>query len=276
MTENFAAIIGKFGDLYWQGLLLTLQLSALSLLGGFFLAWFLALVLWGGGRMLKLPVRVFIYFMTGTPLLVQLFLVYYGLAQFEAVRESIFWKLLREPYWCALLVFSLNTAAYSARIFYGAMCETDRGEWEAALAFGLPPHKRLMRIVIPDAWRRALPAFGNEMIFFDARLVGGEYHNFIGFDRRGKNRGTRHFSFQRIVFVGDSVVYDVKRRHHSCNPPNGKILPPPLANGKLIKMDSRSCGNDKKMRAHCLFYAESHSIDKSNAPHIKLGRSRNT
>ena len=59
MTENFAAIIGKFGDLYWQGLLLTLQLSALSLLGGFFLAWFLALVLWGGGRMLKLPVRVF-------------------------------------------------------------------------------------------------------------------------------------------------------------------------------------------------------------------------
>ena len=67
----------------------------------------------------------------------QLFLVCHGLAQFEAVRESIFWKLLREPYWCALLVFSLNTAAYSARIFYGAMCETDRGEWEAALAFGL-------------------------------------------------------------------------------------------------------------------------------------------
>ena len=92
----------------------------------------------------------------------------------------------------------------------------------------------------------------------------------------GFDRGTAARGIFRIVFVGDSVVYDVKRRHHSCNPPNGKILPPPLANGKLIKMDSRSCGNDKKMRAHCLFYAESHSIDKSNAPHIKLGRSRNT
>ena len=203
MTENFAAIIGKFGDLYWQGLLLTLQLSALSLLGGFFLAWFLALVLWGGGRMLKLPVRVFIYFMTGTPLLVQLFLVYYGLAQFEAVRESIFWKLLREPYWCALLVFSLNTAAYSARIFYGAMCETDRGEWEAALAFGLPPHKRLMRIVIPDAWRRALPAFGNEMIFL---MHGSSVASIITLldltgAARTAARGTFHFSESYLLAI---------------------------------------------------------------------------
>ena len=89
-------------------------------------------------------------------------------------------------------------------------------------------------------------------------------------------RGTFHFSESYLLAI---VLYMMlmPRRHHSCNPPNGKILPPPLANGKLIKMDSRSWrGNDKKMRAHCLFYAESHSIDKSNAPHIKLGRSRNT
>ena len=166
MIDNFQNIIAKFGELYVQGMLLTLQLSAMSLFAGFFLAWLLALALLDDKRAwLQLPSRAFVYFMTGTPLLVQLFLVYYGLAQFEAVRESFLWLMLREPYWCAFLVFALNTAAYSARIFHGAMSETERGELEAAIAYGLPPFKRLTHIIIPAAWRRALPAYGNEMIF---------------------------------------------------------------------------------------------------------------
>lgn len=201
--ENFAVVINKFGDLYWQGLLLTLQLSALSLVAGFFLAWLLAVVLWGGGRAARLPVRGFVYFMTGTPMLVQLFLVYYGLAQFDAVRESIFWHLLREPYWCALLVFSLNTAAYSARIFYGAMEQTDKGEWEAALAYGLPPHKRLTRVVIPGAWRRALPAYGNEMIFL---MHGSSVASIVTLldltgAARVAARGTFHFSESYLLAI---------------------------------------------------------------------------
>ncbi len=166
MIENFSSVLGGFGELYWEGLLLTLQLSALSLFIGFFLAWALALVLLAEGRAwLKIPARAFVYFMTGTPLLVQLFLVYFGLAQFEAVRESFLWPVLRDAYWCALIVFSLNTAAYSARIFHGAMAETDAGELEAARAFGFSAFKRLTRVIIPGAWRRALPAYGNEMIF---------------------------------------------------------------------------------------------------------------
>ena len=98
---------------------------------------------------------------------------------------------------------SLITAAYSARIFYGAMCETDRGEWEAALAFGLPPHKRLMRIVIPDAWRRALPAFGNEMIFL---MHGSSVASIITLldltgAARTAARGTFHFSESYLLAI---------------------------------------------------------------------------
>lgn len=201
--ENFAVVISKFGDLYWQGFVLTLQLSALSLLCGFFLAWLLAFVLWGGGRLLRMPVRMFVYFMTGTPMLVQLFLVYYGLAQFDAVKESVFWALLKDPYWCALIVFSLNTAAYSARIFHGAMEQTERGEWEAALAYGLPAHKRLMRIVIPAAWRRALPAYGNEMIFL---MHGSSVASIVTLldltgAARVAARGTFHFSESYLLAI---------------------------------------------------------------------------
>lgn len=201
--ENFATVINKFGAMYWQGLLLTLQLSALSLLCGFFLAWLLALVLRGDSAAAVLPVRGFVYFMTGTPMLVQLFLVYYGLAQFEVVRDSVFWKLLREPYWCALIVFSLNTAAYSARIFHGAMEQTDKGEWEAALAYGLPRYKRLTRIVIPAAWRRALPAYGNEMIFL---MHGSSVASIVTLldltgAARVAARGTFYFSESYIVAI---------------------------------------------------------------------------
>ncbi|MGI9252091.1 MAG: ABC transporter permease subunit, partial [Pseudohongiellaceae bacterium] len=132
-----------------------------------------------------------------------LFLVYYGLAQFDAVRESIFWRLLKEPYWCALLVFSLNTAAYSARIFHGAMEQTDRGEWEAALAYGFLPRKRLTRVVIPAAWRRALPAYGNEMIFL---MHGSSVASIVTLldltgAARVAARGTFHFSESYLLAI---------------------------------------------------------------------------
>ena len=165
MRENFARIIEEYGELYWQGLLMTIELSVLSLLAGFILAWPLALALSSERKLLRLPSRGLVYYATGTPLLVQLFLVYFGLGQFEAVRESPLWVVLQEPYWCALIAFSLNTAAYSAEIFGGAIRNTARGEIEAAKSCGMGRGQILLRIVAPSAFRRALPAYGNEMIF---------------------------------------------------------------------------------------------------------------
>ena len=100
----------------------------------------------------------------GTPLLVQLFVIYYGLAQFEWVRQSLAWPLLREAWFCAWLAFSLNTTAYTTEIFAGALRATPSGELEAARAYGLSGFKLYSRILLPSALRRALPQYSNEVV----------------------------------------------------------------------------------------------------------------
>ena len=112
------------------------------------------------------PVWMFTYTFRGTPLLVQTYLIYYGLGQFEAVRESVLWgPILSKAWWCALIAFSLNTAAYTAELLRGSIVTTSRGEVEAAKACGFSKWMRLKRIVLPSAFRRALPAYSNEVIF---------------------------------------------------------------------------------------------------------------
>jgi arginine/ornithine transport system permease protein len=118
-----------------------------------------------GPAPVRFAIWLFIYFFRGTPLLVQLFMIYYGLGQFEVVRTSVAWPLLREAWFCALLAFSLNTAAYTAEILRGAIEATPRGEIEAAQAFGMRRSQLYRRIILPGAFRRALPAYANEVIF---------------------------------------------------------------------------------------------------------------
>ena len=163
--QNFVGVWDNYGHLYWQGLQMTVQLTAISLIIGFIMAWFMALMLLSRRHWLRIPVRAVVYYATGTPLLVQLFLVYFGLGQFAAIRESVLWHILQEPYWCALIAFSLNTAAYSAEIFAGAIKNTAAGEVEAAHSCGMDDMAIFTRIVAPSAFRRALPAYGNEVIF---------------------------------------------------------------------------------------------------------------
>ena len=110
------------------------------------------------------PVWLFTYVFRGTPLLVQLFVVYYGLAQFEAVRASALWPLLREAWFCAWLAFALNTTAYTTEIFAGALRATPHGEVEAARAYGLTGFKLYSRVLLPSALRRALPQYSNEVV----------------------------------------------------------------------------------------------------------------
>lgn len=146
------------------GIPLTLQLAVGSVFLGFFLALALAFMQRANSRVLQSIARLYVLFFRGTPLLVQLFLIYYGLGQFAWVRESLLWPVLREPYWCALLSLTLCTGAYASEIIRGGLQSVPIGQIEAARACGMPPWKIFTRIVLPLAIRQALPAYGNELI----------------------------------------------------------------------------------------------------------------
>ncbi|MBT3626973.1 MAG: ABC transporter permease [Rhodospirillaceae bacterium] len=147
-----------------EGAWMTVKLVALALALGICLAIPLALARVSKNPFLWMPVYGFIFVFRGTPLLVQIFIVYYGLGQSEAVRESIFWPFFKEAYWCAIFTFTLNTSAYTAEILRGAIQAVPHGEVEAARALGMPRLLMLRRVVVPRAFRLALPAYGNEII----------------------------------------------------------------------------------------------------------------
>jgi octopine/nopaline transport system permease protein/arginine/ornithine transport system permease protein len=113
-----------------------------------------------------MPVYGYIFYFRGTPLLVQIFLIYYGSGQFRPVLDAWgLWPLFREPYFCAVLTLTLNTAAYTAEILRGAIQAVPFGEIEAARALGMSRWLQLRRIVLPKAFRYALPAYSNEVVF---------------------------------------------------------------------------------------------------------------
>ncbi|AXK40750.1 ABC transporter permease [Crenobacter cavernae] len=147
-----------------DGLIMTFQLLGLSLLLGLALSVPLALMRVSKKKWLAWPVWIYTYVFRGTPMLVQLFIFYYGLSQFDAVRDSWAWNYLQEAYFCAILAFTLNTAAYTTEIIAGQIRNTYYGEIEAAKAVGMGRWLMMRRIVIPSALRRALPAYSNEVI----------------------------------------------------------------------------------------------------------------
>lgn len=150
-----------------DGIGVTLQLVLVSGLIGLALALPIALArISRNNPWLWMPAYGYIFFFRGTPLLVQIFLVYYGLSQFESLRELgwLWTHVLSQPYWCAIIAFSLNTAAYSAELLRGAILAVPRGEVEAARSLGLPRAQQYRRIILPRAFGIILPAYGNEVI----------------------------------------------------------------------------------------------------------------
>jgi His/Glu/Gln/Arg/opine family amino acid ABC transporter permease subunit len=160
---DFQLMIDSIPDLL-DGLVVTIQLVALALALGMCLAIPLALLRTARHPALWMPVYGFIFIFRGTPLLVQIFIVYYGLGQSEAVRASFLWPFFKEAYWCAIFTFTLNTSAYTAEILRGAIQAVPHGEIEAARAIGMGRFLVLRRIIVPRAFRLALPAYGNEII----------------------------------------------------------------------------------------------------------------
>lgn len=150
---------------YWQGLVTTVQLVFVSLIIGLVAAVPLAIGRASRSWFISGPIWVYTYVFRGTPLLIQLYIAYYGFAFIPGVQQSWFAFFINNPMYPALLSFTLNTAAYTTEIFYGAIRATGKGEIEAARAYGMSSFTTYRRIVLPSAFRRALPAYGNEVIF---------------------------------------------------------------------------------------------------------------
>lgn len=161
----FAFLADHLGT-FASGALVTLQYTAASCLLGAVLAVPIALMRLSRKPAVFWPATVYVLFFRGTPLLAQIFLIYYGSGQFRHALETVgLWQLFREPWFCAILTLSLNTAAYSSEIFRGALQAIPRGEVEAALALGLSRVQRLRFILLPRALAAAWPAYTNEIVY---------------------------------------------------------------------------------------------------------------
>lgn len=147
-----------------QGVGMTGRLSGLILVFAFILAVPLAFARNAKSGFFSIPAHAYILFFRGTPALIQVFLVYYGAGQFQWVRSSFAWTVLRDPFWCLIIALGLNGAAYSAELFAGAMRNVPQGLVEAARALGLTWYAAIRTVVLPIALRSALPAYSNEII----------------------------------------------------------------------------------------------------------------
>lgn len=154
--------------LYWVGFWATMELLAVSLLAGGLLTLPLTLMRVSSNRWVSGPVWLFTYVIRGTPLLIQVYFIYYGIAQLEWVQAlwDTTWPLtwFKEPFFCAVLAFTLNTSAYTIEMLAGGIRETPAGEIEAAQAAGFSKWNMMFRLVLPSALRRTLPGYSNEVV----------------------------------------------------------------------------------------------------------------
>lgn len=148
------------------GLAMTMWLTLISVVIGFSVSVPLAVGRCSNRRWLRTPIASFTYVLRGTPLFVQLLLIYTGLYSFRLVQETAWLSaIFREGLYCALIAFTLNTAAYTTEIFAGAIRSTNNREIEAARAFGMSEWTVLCRVVLPSALRRSIPAYSNEVVY---------------------------------------------------------------------------------------------------------------
>ena len=144
--------------------LVTLKLLSLSLIFGLILGLFFAILRLNKNIFLNKFSYFYSYIFRGTPLLVQIFIIYFGLGQIEFLRSSFLWIILKEPYWCAIIAFSLNTGAYTSEILRSAFETINKGFIEAGDSLGISKKIIFYKIQIPIAIRQSLPAYGNEII----------------------------------------------------------------------------------------------------------------
>tara|TARA_B100001540_G_scaffold278129_1_gene266073 strand:+ start:1009 stop:1680 length:672 start_codon:yes stop_codon:yes gene_type:complete len=142
----------------------TLKLLSLSLLFGLFIGLLFAIMRMNNNFIINKFAYGYSYLFRGTPLLVQIFIIYFGFGQIEFIRSSFLWVVLKEPYWCAIIAFALNTGAYTSEILRSAFQTIKKGYVEAGKSLGISSKIIFYKIQIPIAIRQSLPAYGNEII----------------------------------------------------------------------------------------------------------------
>lgn len=147
-----------------SGLELTIFITVFSFIVGQVVALPLALAATSSSIYFRIPASTYILLVRGSPLLVQLFIIYYGLGQITFVRSSFLWVVLRDPVNCAIIGIGLNSAGYVAELVRGAIGQIPRGHLEAARTLGMSPWHSLSRVVLPQAYRAIFPLLGNEVV----------------------------------------------------------------------------------------------------------------
>ena len=204
---------------YWHGFVTTVQLVFLSLIIGLSLSVPLAVLRSLKNPFITWPIWIYCYVFRGTPLLVQLYIIYYGIPYINGIQETFWWSIFREPFYPALIAFVLNTTAYTTEIIYGSIVATDRGELEAAHAYGMGWGTTMRRIILPAAFRRALPAYSNEVIFMLHASAIASVVTIVDLTGAAQNVYSKYYApFEAFIFVACiyltitfSIVYVFKR-----------------------------------------------------------------
>lgn len=199
-------LFAKYAPSYLQGLGVTAELVAISMIIGAILSVPIAYARMSKNRLLSGLAYCYVYFFRGTPLLVQTFLVYYGVGSFKPELDAVgLWWFFREAFNCGVFAFALNTAAYQAEILRGAIESVPRGQWEGAASLGLHKLQTLRKIILPQALIVALRPYGNELILM---IKGSAVVAIITvYDLMGMAKLTysRTFDFQAYIWV--AIVY---------------------------------------------------------------------
>lgn len=199
-------VLQNYGCRMASGLWVTFELVAISVAIGFFLALGLAVTRLYGPRWARVAVSGYTTFLRGTPLLCQLFLVYYGFGQFrEFWQDTGLWWFFREPFYCAAFTFTINTAAYQAEILRGAIQSVPRGQFEGSLSLGLHRWATLRLVVLPQAMILALRPLGNELIVM---IKSSAIVSLVTlFDLMGATRLAFARSFDLSIYLYAALIY---------------------------------------------------------------------
>tara|TARA_B100000700_G_C14818532_1_gene748700 strand:+ start:286 stop:963 length:678 start_codon:yes stop_codon:yes gene_type:complete len=195
--------------------IITVQLTFFSLVVGIFLGLFFAVLRLSKNKILSGISYYYSFVFRGTPLLVQLFIIYFGLAQLEFVRESFLWIVLKKPFWCAIIAFALNTGAYTAEIFRSGFEKVDKQLIDAAKSLGMSKYNTFYKIILPIGLKRSIPAYGNEMILMLKGTSLASTVTLIDLTGAAKYIISTHFNpVEVFIFTGSIYLFFTFIIHH--------------------------------------------------------------
>jgi len=199
-------LLQRYGLKLLEGLGVTLELVVISIIAGAILAIPIAMARLSKNRIISAIAFGYVYFFRGTPLLAQLFLIYYGAGQFVGPLKAIgLWGFFRDAFNCAAFAFTINTAAYQAEIYRGAIRSVPRGQWEAARSLGLHLGPTLLKVVFPQAAIIALRPLGNEIILM---IKGSAVASIVTvFDLMGQTKLAFSRSYDLTIYLYAAVLY---------------------------------------------------------------------